>query len=141
MREMDDAPRTPAQPATILLVEDEEAVRKIAARTLSEEKYDVLEAGSAEEALLRCQSFGGRIDLVVTDVIMPGMSGLDLAENLQTERADAKVLFMSGYLEARNSDAEKLEKGEFLQKPFRPQTLLAKVHELLDDNHRPRHRF
>ena len=116
--------------ATILLVEDEPAVRRLASRVLVRAGYRVIEAESAPDALDRIQG-GAEPDLVLTDVIMPGMSGGELAERLRTLRPDTRLLFMSGYtadeLEDRGFDIA----ASFLPKPFPPALLVEKVRQTL----------
>lgn len=116
---------------TILVVEDNEAVRGLMTATLVDCGYRVLTAGDGAEALTVSQGETGRIDLLVTDVVMPGMSGGAVAEHLVAMRPEIKVLFVSGYTE----DALVLEgvsKGrDFLAKPFTPFTLGEKVRSIL----------
>jgi two-component system cell cycle sensor histidine kinase/response regulator CckA len=118
---------------TILLVEDEEQVRVVAAQALRRQGYRVLPAQHAGEALLLCERFPDKIDLLVTDVVMPQMSGPELARRLDTVRPDLKVLFMSGYTDdsiIRHGVVE-LEFA-YIQKPITPATLTKKVREVLD---------
>jgi len=119
---------------TVLLVEDEDIVRDLACRVLSENGYTVLEAHDGREALLICEKYGGPIHLLVTDVVMPGgMSGRQVAERLRTLRPDVKVLYMSGYTDDTIVHHDVLEPGmAFLQKPFMPDILLHKVREVID---------
>jgi CheY-like chemotaxis protein len=112
--------------ATVLLVEDEDPVRRIANQLLSRNGFRVLEAKSGDEALLRVVD--GPVDLVLTDVVMPRMSGPELALRLQRARPDLPVVFMSGYSE-RQGDWE--DGTVVLSKPFTAETLLAKLHEAL----------
>jgi two-component system cell cycle sensor histidine kinase/response regulator CckA len=109
---------------TVLLVEDEPLVRKLASQVLSKLGYTVLEASNGLEALLMIQDSSYQIDLVLTDVVMPRMGGRELVRHLQTLFPNIKVLFMSGY--AENSDFAAIEK------PFMPNALAAKVREVLD---------
>ena len=119
---------------TILLVEDEEAIRKFAKRCLDGAGYRVVTAGDGEEALEVLTEHVGNVDLVVTDVVMPRMSGGVLAQKLSETRPALKILFVSGY-----TDAAILQHGvqhagsRFLSKPFSPAGLLRKVREVLDD--------
>jgi two-component system cell cycle sensor histidine kinase/response regulator CckA len=118
---------------TILLVEDEEQVRVVARDILRRHGYQVLEARNAGEALLLCERYAGNIDLLLSDVVMPQMSGPDLARRLVPERRGMKVLCMSGY--AGDSLVHHGDFGAdlaFLQKPLTPQTLTSKVREVLD---------
>ncbi|MBN2323375.1 MAG: PAS domain S-box protein [Spirochaetes bacterium] len=118
---------------TILLVEDEEVVRKIASSVLRSNGYHVFEATNSDEALAICKDRDISIDLLVTDVIMPGMQGPDLARQILDVSPETSVLFISGY---PDNVIEKLELFEvdnnFLQKPFTPKKLLLRVQELLN---------
>jgi two-component system cell cycle sensor histidine kinase/response regulator CckA len=121
---------------TILLVEDEPAVRDLAARVLRSQGYTVLEAGDGTEALrLITQQPGTHIDLLVTDVVMPQMGGGELAKRLSALRAGIKVLFTSGYTEDAMLHAGQLATGtHFLHKPFSPAVLAQKVRSILDSS-------
>jgi len=125
--------RTQVGCETILLVEDEDAVRQIARLALEDRGYQVFEAASGIKALHVFDAHGDEIDLLLTDVVMPGMSGRELAETLRHRSPNLIVLYMSGY----NDDAvvrHGLFEGNdaFLQKPFTPSTLGAIVRETLD---------
>jgi CheY-like chemotaxis protein len=118
---------------TILVVEDEDAVRAVAREALRRRGYSVLEAPDTEAALQLAGGFGGRIALLLTDVVMPGLSGRDLADRLVRSRPDTKVLYMSGYTDAAIVERGVLEPGlNYLQKPFTPDILAQKVREVLD---------
>jgi PAS domain S-box-containing protein len=118
---------------TILLVEDEDAVRAVARESLRRQGYAVLEAPDAESALKVSGGFAGRIELLLTDVVMPGLSGRVLADRLATQRPDTKVLFMSGYTDDAIVRHGVLEPGlNYLQKPFTPDVLAHKVRAILD---------
>src|SRR4030042_1521468 len=118
---------------TILLVEDEKAVRMMIRKTLQSKGYTVLEAQHGQEALDICEHYSGPIHLMVTDVVMPQMSGKELAEQLAPNRPEMKILYMSGYPDNSIVQHGVLEPGtEFLQKPFTLNTLEAKVREILD---------
>jgi two-component system cell cycle sensor histidine kinase/response regulator CckA len=118
---------------TILVAEDEPAVRNLARRILESQGYEVMVASDAEEAISVSRAFTGRIHLLLTDVIMPGMSGPQLADRLAAERTDSRVLFMSGYTDTAISHHGVLEPGIwYLQKPFSPVGLAEKVREVLD---------
>ncbi len=118
---------------TILLVEDEDSVRRLARRCLDAAGYTVLQASSAEEALEIAARHPGRLDLLLTDVIMPGASGPDLARLLLVRRPDLRVLFVSGYADTAMASRGFVEPGaSFLQKPFAPDALARKVRDVLD---------
>jgi hypothetical protein len=118
---------------TILLVEDEESVRAIAREALARRGYRVLEAADGPGAMEAARRHAGEIALLLTDVVMPGLNGRELAELLTRERATLKVLFISGY-----TDDEVLHRGlssdevALLAKPFTPDTLCAEVRAVLD---------
>ena len=121
---------------TILLVEDEDSVRRLARSILQANGYTVLEAHHGKEAILLSGRHEGPIHLMITDIVMPEMSGRELAERLKPSRPDMKVLFMSGYTDKAIVHHGELDPGtEFLQKPFTPDALLRKVREGLDANH------
>jgi two-component system, cell cycle sensor histidine kinase and response regulator CckA len=118
---------------TILLVEDEDSLRGIFQRVLRGKGYSVLAAGSGDEALQQVRAFPGGIDLLVTDVVLPGKNGLEVARAVSAIRPGLKVLFMSGYTEdaiVRRGVQE--HDIHFLAKPFGAQQLLRRVREVLD---------
>lgn len=118
---------------TLLLVEDEAAVRQSAREFLLLCGYIVLEAKDGEEALRLARDYRGRIDLVITDVVMPRMGGPNLAQELETERPETQVLFVSGYAEntvLRHGAVDVV--SHFLQKPFSLKILARKIREMLD---------
>jgi signal transduction histidine kinase/ActR/RegA family two-component response regulator len=118
---------------TVLLVEDEEVVRDMATDILRESGYHVLEAKHGNEALILSKQYRGEIHLMLTDVVMPQMSGRELAEQLTPLRRDMKVLYMSGYTDDAIVHHGVLEEGTaFIGKPFSPDALARKVRETLD---------
>ncbi len=123
--------RTPVKAATILLAEDEEDVRTLLCELLESHGHRVLEASSPAQALVVAGAYRGHIDLLLTDVVMPGGTGRDLARQLLGKRPELKVLYISGYPE-HGSPNRVLEAGvPFLPKPFTRDLLLAKLQEIL----------
>ena len=117
---------------TILLVEDESSLRKLTGNTLKEAGYKVLEAGEAFQAMELAKEFDGTIDLLLTDVVMPGLSGRELAEKLRPERPEMRVLYISGYTDGAVATHGVLESGiTILRKPFTRAQLLRNVEEIL----------
>jgi CheY-like chemotaxis protein len=129
-----DANASPRGSETILLVEDETAVRELAARALREQGYTVFEASHPDEALaIASAQPPGSIQLLLTDVVMPRMSGKALAEELLRLRPDIRTLFISGYTDNAIVHHGRLNPGvAFLPKPFSPAILARKVREVLD---------
>jgi len=118
---------------TILLVEDESTVRGLAREYLESQGYTVLEAGDGASALQISQAHSGPIHLLLTDVVMPGMNGRELADHIVTRRPGTKVLYMSGYSDNAISQNGTLDPGiALLEKPFTPPALKTKVREALD---------
>ena len=118
---------------TVLLVEDEEVVREMATEILRDSGYHVLEAKHGHEAMKLGRQHSGTIHLMLTDVVMPQMSGRELAEQLTPLRRDMKVLYMSGYTDDAIVHHGVLEEGTaFIGKPFTPSALARKVREILD---------
>jgi CheY-like chemotaxis protein len=117
---------------TVLLVEDEESVRALTRRVLHAKGYEVLEAASGAEALALVARHTGPLHLLVTDVVMPRMSGRELATRLAEVRPGVKVLYVSGYTDDAVVRHGVLEAGAmFLQKPFSPDALARKVRDAL----------
>jgi two-component system cell cycle sensor histidine kinase/response regulator CckA len=118
---------------TILLVEDDAALRKLTCRFLEDSGYAALTAESPAEAARISEEYEGPIHLMVTDVVMPGMDGRELADRLAPLRPEMKVLYVSGYTDDAIIHHGMLEPGlAFLQKPFLPKALARKVREVLD---------
>jgi PAS domain S-box-containing protein len=135
--ELSKGPGIEAEPLrgweTILLVEDEDILRQLIKNALVMNGYNVLEARGSREALAICQGSREPIHLMLTDVVMPQMSGRELALRLEQLRPEIKVLYMSGYAEDVLSRQGVLESSiPFLQKPFRQYELTAKIREVLD---------
>jgi DNA-binding response OmpR family regulator len=117
---------------TVLLVEDEDSVRELVRETLALRGYRVLEADNGESGLRVAQEHGDEIDILITDVVMPGMGGRELAKRLMGLRSQLGVLYLSGYTEDAIVNHGALDPGTaFLQKPFTLQKLAQKVREVL----------
>jgi two-component system, cell cycle sensor histidine kinase and response regulator CckA len=127
-----------AQPvtATVLVVEDEQAVRELTVRMLQRLGYSVLSAASGGEAIEMSKSFAGRIAFLLTDVVMPGMSGRQVADAVLAMRPDLRVLFVSGYTEHATIHQEIGAGVNFLAKPFSRETLARKLVELANSARR-----
>jgi CheY-like chemotaxis protein len=135
---------TPAPPAesrgsltakgeTVLLVEDEDVVRESARRILASHGYAVMIASNADEAMAIVKEHPSAIDLLLTDVVMPGRSGKELATEVLIHRSDTRVLFMSGYSHDVIVHQGVLDEGvSLIEKPFAAEDLLRKVREMLD---------
>jgi CheY-like chemotaxis protein len=120
----------------VLLTEDEEPVRRLTRVILEMNGYQVLEAAGGDEALSIYKEHQGRIDLIIADVVMPKMSGPELAQNLETLCPDIKVLYLSGYTDDAILRHGLLDREiAFLQKPFTAEALTRKVREVLDMTH------
>ena len=118
---------------TVLVVEDEDAVRRIVKIVLESTGYRVIEARNGPEALEAARRHAGGIHIVVTDVVMPGMSGRELVEQLAKDHSGVRILYMSGYTDDAVMRHGIVESGvAFLQKPFSPLALARKVREVLD---------
>jgi two-component system cell cycle sensor histidine kinase/response regulator CckA len=117
---------------TVLVVEDNDAVRVAICRILRRAGYHVLEADGPSDAKQKCEQRGGSIDLLITDVVMPQMSGPELAQELSALRPGMKILFMSGYSGNAITRHGVLSEGVmFLQKPFTPASVTHTVREVL----------
>ena len=118
---------------TILVVEDEQIVLDLVTSILKEAGYAILRAHNGEEAVQIGSRHEGRIDLVLTDIVMPGMSGGELVRQLLPLKPEIRVLYMSGYTKYTVASHGVLESvNSFIWKPFLPGTLLQKVREVLD---------
>ncbi len=131
------ASQDPLRPAlrgteTVLLVEDDRAVRKVTRIVLRKQGYEVLSADGAASALQQAREFDGPIHLLLTDVVMPEVSGPELARRLLESRPDTRVLYTSGYTDADIVQHGVLEEGvQFIGKPFKPRELAVKLREVL----------
>jgi CheY-like chemotaxis protein len=118
---------------TVLVVEDQGEVRNLVEEILCMRGYDVLKASSGDEALRLGRTAKKPIDLLLTDMVMPGLSGRELAERMHEISPGMKVLFMSGYAEEETfQPGRTVQKMAFIQKPFSAVTLAQKVREVLD---------
>lgn len=129
---MDSPEKKNSGSETILLVEDEPMVRKLVKQVLQMSGYHVLEAAEGRQALKQCAEFEGPIHLLLTDVVLPGMNGRELAEAIADLRPGVPVLWMTGY-----TDDHVLKRGipagaDLLHKPFNPHDLVERVRALLD---------
>ncbi len=132
-KEKSDQPKMPTGTETILVVEDESIVRKMAVKILNRQGYHVLFASEGNEALQIAKDYDKHIDLLMTDVVMPNMNGRELSEQLTQSRPELRVLFTSGYTEDVVAHHGVLDEGvHFVNKPYSPETLARKVREVLD---------
>jgi two-component system, cell cycle sensor histidine kinase and response regulator CckA len=118
--------RAPRGSETILLVEDEDPVRRVVETMLKRHGYNVISAASPADAIARADQHAGAIHLLITDIMMPGMSGRKMAECLAAKRPGMRVLYVSGY-----GDTKAESDAHFLQKPFSTEELATKIRELL----------
>jgi two-component system cell cycle sensor histidine kinase/response regulator CckA len=121
----------PAGTTTILLVEDERALREVTRRILADAGYVVLEADCGENALAVAAGHDGTIDMLLTDIMMPGMLGPHLAEHLTAERHGLRVLYMSGFSEWLLGQATQIGSSALIEKPFTAPALLERVRSAL----------
>jgi PAS domain S-box-containing protein len=129
---VEDRGAEPPGPPTIMVVEDDAIVRSAVVRVLKANDFEVLEAASGAEALARFEKDDPQLDLLLTDVVMPNMSGRELADHLTETRPETLVLFMSGYTDEILGSGNVLDEGtQLIQKPFSPPDLLARVREML----------
>jgi two-component system cell cycle sensor histidine kinase/response regulator CckA len=137
-RQPEPAPGTPRGHETVLVVEDDSRVRAVTVRALAEQGYTVLPAGGGDEALALARNCARAIDLVVTDVVMPGMSGREVVDRLREGTPGLRALFVSGYTQDAIARRGVLDSGvEFLPKPFTAATLVARVRAVLDAGRLP----
>ncbi|OIP50979.1 MAG: hypothetical protein AUK28_00975 [Desulfobacterales bacterium CG2_30_60_27] len=128
------AEELPRGSQTVLVVDDEPGILKMVARILERQGYQVLSAASGAEALAASQAFAGGIDLLLTDVVMPGMDGQKLARVLKVERPEIRVCFMSGYTDRTIVEQGILASGmHFIHKPLTPSGLAVKLRKILDN--------
>jgi two-component system, cell cycle sensor histidine kinase and response regulator CckA len=114
----------------VLLVDDDLNVRRLVSESLQISGYRVLEAYSGRDAIAISERHPERIDLLLSDIVMPGMTGVELADHLKTLRPDMRIMFMSGY----DQGMLVLDKGwQFIRKPFLPSALTQKVGEVLQE--------
>ena len=136
MEKCDSRPQTytaEAQPnqAVVLLVEDEAVVREITGQVLANAGYRVLESSSAAHALELARHYQGRVDLLLTDVVMPEMNGIDLAEQLRAFQPDVITVFMSGYAQSDLVRSIRASSAMHVQKPFTGKFLVSRIAEAL----------
>jgi DNA-binding response OmpR family regulator len=124
-------PVVPQSGETVLVVEDDGAVRRLARDILLQAGYSVIEARDGDDALIRTRAHPSPIDLVITDVVMPGLTGRELAMRLSDAFPGIRVLYTSGYTKAATMTAGIDVTAPFLPKPFLPADLLGKVREVL----------
>jgi len=118
---------------TVLVVEDHDDVRELACQILKSHGYSILEAANGNEALHVCGAYTGHIDLLLTDVVMPGMTGPELATRFRRLRPETKVLFVSGYTADAVFDQDGTAvKFAYLAKPYTPGALAGKIREVLN---------
>jgi two-component system, cell cycle sensor histidine kinase and response regulator CckA len=123
---------------TVLVLEDEKSVRSLIRRILSGEGYQVLDTEDSGEAIRLCNRHAGKIDLFITDVVLPAMSGPQVAQRLSVLRPDMKILYISGYpgrdlvRHGLSDGASDQEDTGFLEKPFTPEALALRVRQVLD---------
>ena len=128
---IEHVPTAPPESGTILFVEDDQSIRMLGARTLSQHGYTVMTARHAEEAIALALQHPGAIDLLLTDIVMPGLNGRALADHLRRERPALKVLFTSGYSEEVALHERSADTSAFVEKPYTPESLAREVGKVL----------
>jgi CheY-like chemotaxis protein len=119
---------------TLLIVEDDPFVRPIYRRVLQGAGYQIIEAAGGSEALRLSEAHQGPIHLLLTDVLMPGLNGYQLAKQLLTHRPDLKVLYVTGYADNQTTELDELSANQaVLEKPFLPDVLVQRIRNLLDN--------
>jgi CheY-like chemotaxis protein len=131
IRELTSANVLPPNPTVILLVEDESIVREITGEVLVHAGYQVLESCNAREALQVASDHHGKIDVLLTDIVMPEMNGADLALRMLNDQPGLVTIFMSGYAEQEVLRKTKLASAIHIQKPFTVHVLLSRIAEAL----------
>jgi two-component system cell cycle sensor histidine kinase/response regulator CckA len=126
-----DRPPTHDRPPTVLVVDDERNVRTVVARLLARDGYRVMSSELPSEALEMAIALGPELDLLITDVLMPGMNGPELAERVREKAPNAKLLFISGYADGQLRDVLRDRTFPFLQKPFEPEAMRNMVGHLI----------
>jgi CheY-like chemotaxis protein len=129
---------TPGGSETLLLVEDEAIVREMTREIMEQHGYTVLVASTGAEALEVARRYDGEISLLLTDMVMPGMSGPELWEQVRQMRPETRVMFVSGYSDDQLVRGRGATRGDFMQKPFSTAALARKVREVLDRPNGPR---
>ena len=128
---------TPVQRVTVLLVDDEASVRELIIELLEADGYEVLSAANPVQAIEAAERHHGVIHLLLTDLLMPGMSGRDLAQRVKERRPDICILYMSGFTEEALAPGQDLEAGALLiSKPFTADSFSRKIREALGTNPR-----
>jgi DNA-binding response OmpR family regulator len=122
---------------TVLVVDDHEQVRRLTTMTLQRYGYQVLETSDPREALFIGESYPGKISLLVTDLLMPGLSGVELARALRVRHPDLGVVLMTAYSDPKTAIGELEKPSVLVHKPYEPDLLVAKVREVLRSDHRP----
>ncbi len=125
--------RTGGGGETIMVVEDEDVVRSVVSDILQSKGYKVIEVAESTKAEKTAMDYKGKIDLLITDVVMPGINGMEVAARISGRRPEMKVLLMSGYVDGKvDSDGPSVVKGHFIPKPFTVASLSLKVREVID---------